>query len=336
VHIRVAGLLEAAAIVTLALGSAAVVFLLSRGQSAGVDFAPLWAAAANPEVAYDVAVLTSVQPDLFDFDAGLRPFAYPPTALLLLVPFGSMPFAIACGLFIAAGVGLFGLAAMRSGARWWVMLFPPVVTLAFAGQASLLVAALSLASLGAGHWRVRGALAGLALAIKPQVIIFLPIALLFERDFRSLAAAIAVLLALSAGATFAFGLSVWSDWLAALLAIREVVETSPQLSADMLQTRPTLSMIPAAVAVWLTRRSPPPARFGVVAASSLLVAPYAMEYELALLAPALALGFSMWLLLPALVVGLGFMFISMPALLVGAISVTWSGISLSGKPSLER
>ena len=82
-------------------------------QPLGIDFLPMWAAAhevfVHPHRVYDFVRLTHFeQPQLVHFPfRGLRPFVYPPPALLVFAPFGRAPFALANLVWTA--VGLFAI-----------------------------------------------------------------------------------------------------------------------------------------------------------------------------------------------------------------------------------
>jgi alpha-1,2-mannosyltransferase len=128
-----------------------------------------------------------------------RPWVYPPSFLLLLVPFAMLSLAGSYLLFeLASAATLLVALAVgsdRSEARW------AVVASAFLcfgaahnvmqGQNSFLTAALLI-----GGWRairfspgLGGALLGV-LTIKPQFVVLVPVALIGAREWKALAAAI--------------------------------------------------------------------------------------------------------------------------------------------------
>ncbi len=121
-------LYEAVVVAALASASLWVLYLLNSFQPLGADFAPVWTAAAHLSSAYDIAAITQAQPDFTNL--GQRPFAYPPTALLLFAPLGLLPFWFSYAAFTLVGLCLFVWSALRAGAAWWVVVFPPT---AFAG-----------------------------------------------------------------------------------------------------------------------------------------------------------------------------------------------------------
>ena len=324
---QIAKLLEAFTVVLLLCASAAMVVIqLNPVQPLGVDFAPIWAAAFNPDGAYDIAAVTQIQSEALGMRLGPRPFAYPPTALLLFAPVGLIPFFPAYILFVSLAFALFVGASLRAGAPWWVAAFPPVIILLHVGQPTLLAGGLILAGFCLSDWRIRGLLFGLAVAIKPQLCLFLPLALLIDRDWRTIALTGAVAIALAIAATAAFGISIWSEWLTATRDLRDFVLSSPSLSANMIHTNPILFGIPAVLLVWFARKAEAATRFSATMGAALLVLPYAMNYELALLAPAVAFlsRTKPWMLIAALILGLAFFMFEMAVLISVLLALLWA------------
>src|SRR4029453_19567615 len=109
-----------------ALTSVQVVLML-KTRPIGVDFAPIWAGALtalrHPELIYDFRYITELQgwpegPGL------LRPFVYPPSALVLLTPLAMIPYTVAQAISGIGRAPLFAWASRRLGAPWWLALFP--------------------------------------------------------------------------------------------------------------------------------------------------------------------------------------------------------------------
>lgn len=332
---KIARLLEATTVVLLIVVSIALTLSLSRVQPAGLDFAPVFAAASNPSHAYDIASVTQAQSEMFGLQLSPRPFAYPPTALLLFSPLGSIPFLLAFVIFVGLAYVSFAAAAIRAGAPWWANVSPPVILLVYVGQPTLVVGAILLIAFCFTDWRWRGILFGVAIALKPQLCLFLPLLMLFRAEWRSLFLAGAVVGGLAAGATLVFGLPVWQQWFHAAGGLLSVVDSNPTLAANTLQTNPILFAIPAFVLVWIIRKSDVPTRFGGMIGAALLVSPYAMNYELALLAPAVAAGARAhpWMMIPMLILGLGFFQFEMTVLLVALLSIVWQAVNLQRRRS---
>lgn len=297
-----------ALLVTAYAAISALTWTLAFRQPAGIDFQPLWTgvrvALAEPSRLYDFAHVTALQ----DWPLGpekLRPFAYPPTAALLLAPVAALPFWVAYGLWTAATGGLFLAAGLKARLPWWFVLLPPVALVAYCGQVTFLVGGLMLLALALrDRPLIAGLLWGLAACVKPQLLVLAPIALLAEGRWRTLAAAGATGLAVAGLSTAAFGVETWRDWIAALPRFQAVVFGDPSLTADAITPYALLErfgisgawayvLAPEAVAlVWLVfRRSEDLAvRLAAAAGGALLISPYAMHYEAALLAPAAAAG----------------------------------------------
>jgi hypothetical protein len=104
------------AVVLAALGLAQM-WVLLRFQPPGLDFLPLWTAGrmawSGHGQVYDFAAVTRAQGWLLPNFPWMRPYAYPPTALLLLAPLGALPFWPALGLWMALGFGVFLYAGTR-------------------------------------------------------------------------------------------------------------------------------------------------------------------------------------------------------------------------------
>jgi len=262
-------------------------------QPPGLDFLPLWTGArVDPSRIYDFAYLTDQQNWLF---AGkVRPFIYPPSALLFFKFFGLMPFWPAYIVLVGGTGALFLWVSRRLGADWRLVLAAmPVVLAALVGQATFLIGGLVMAAVMArGRPVLSGILFGLAGAIKPQMLVLLPLALLFEGNWRTFWAT--GLTAAACGVvSLLFGAS-WIGWLEALPKFTQLVERDPSLVATMLTPyarwghATLLFTVPAAIAgIWLAFRSGDFAqRTLALLGGALMVSPYAMHYEIALVVPA--------------------------------------------------
>jgi len=292
---------------------------LLRIQPLGIDFMPMWAAGglafAHPQRVYDAYGLTLALRPLLAHFHGLRPFVYPPTALLLLAPFALAPFAVANALWTGAGAALIfgaaaaGLRTLRLPVLAAMALTPASVLVAVTGQTTFLIAGLALAGVFALKRRpiLAGVLFGLAGAVKPPAMLLLPVALVAAGQWRALAAA-AVTAALAVLiSALCFGVQIWFDWLAALAhfdawvmgfaALRRGMITPAALGiwlglapGQLLAWRLGFTAAGVAIAWHVFRVSDDPARrLAALLGGALLVTPYAMHYDAALLAPALAL-----------------------------------------------
>jgi hypothetical protein len=262
-------------------------------QPPGLDFLPLWTGArVDPGRLYDFAYVTSQQSWLF---AGkVRPFIYPPSALLLFKPLGLLPFWPAYVALAGASAALFLWAGRKLGADWrLVVVAMPVVLTVLIGQVSLLVGALvMLALMARGRPILSGVLFGIAGAIRPELLVLLPLALVVAGDWRAVwatgaTAAACVLASLPFGAS-------WIGWLEAMPKFTRLVEHDPALVAAMLTPyarwghASLVLTIPAALAgVWFAFRSGGAAQKTLaLLGGALLISPYAMQYQIVLLVPA--------------------------------------------------
>lgn len=262
-------------------------------QPLGVDFLPLWTGArASAARLYDFAYVTARQSWLYSH--GLRPFVYPPTALIVLKPFGAAPFWVAYPAFMIASGGLFLWAAGRLGAPRWFLPFPkPVVLVLLAGQLTFLIGGLVMAAMALKNrpW-LCGVLFGLAGAVKPQMLVLLPFALAVAGDWRAFVSTGVTAAALGL-ISLGFGVS-WIEWLQALPRFHDLVQADVGLAATSLTPYAYLGplsyafTVPLALAgVWFAFRTDrAPERVLALFGGALLVAPYATNYEIALLIPA--------------------------------------------------
>lgn len=290
---------------------AAVFLLLDAGLfrlfAFGADWAPLWVAGklawTDPAKVYDFDLVTSLQAPLLGH-VDHRPFIYPPSALLLVAPLALLPFWLSLALLsLVAGTWL-AIMGRRAGLDSRLLLIsPPVVLCAMAGQPSLLVAALagSAVFLLTRNEKTAGVLLGLAIGLKPSLFLLAPVALVASRHWRAFlfsGATCATIVALSLAA---FGASAWSQWLLALPHFQQLIADEPTLITSAITPYSAalrLGIDPRAaigaslliavpvVAVAFARNEDWTVRLVALLGGALLITPYAMNYELALLAPA--------------------------------------------------
>ncbi|HWF76306.1 MAG TPA: glycosyltransferase family 87 protein [Caulobacteraceae bacterium] len=288
-------------------------------QPLGIDFMPMWAAARevfpHPGRIYDFTALTRFEHPLMEHFRGLRPFVYPPSALLAFLPFSALRFEVANLAWTALGLvailwTMFGrLGSPRVLALLAMALTPPSVLVLVTGQVTFIVAALTVAGLYCLRTRPvsAGVLFGLAGALKPQALVLLPLALLATREWRALAAAAATLGVAVAVSALVFGVGAWFEWVAAVPRFQRMVMDARALERGMITPTAlghTLKLDPgaldtwrlvfgvgAAVMAWMVFRSTsdPARRIAALLGGGLFVTPYAMHYDAALLAPAAAL-----------------------------------------------
>jgi Glycosyltransferase family 87 len=224
-------------------------------------------------------------------------FPYPPTALMLVRPFGMLPFWPSLVAWGMAGAGAIILAARR-------VMQPAAIALGFVtsaavgvlagGQVSLFIGALVMAGLSAASSRWRGALLAAAAVVKPQSLLAAPVALTAERNWRAIGWAVATAFALLLLSLLLFGVDTWVRWAAdlhkfpAYLTSRGIdrgdVGVYGLARAFGLPGWTFVAGIPLGVATsWLAFRkeAAPIDRYAAFAASTVLMSPYTLSYDLA-------------------------------------------------------
>ncbi len=263
---------------------------------------------------YDIDAFTQFQnviyADRFGGPVLFRPFFYPPTWLLMLLPLGLLAVGPAYGTFAVATAA--AATALEGWRDWWgwlaVVSSPAAVWVVLAGQNTFL----SLAFFYGGlrlldrSPAAAGILLGL-LSYKPQIWALVPLALLAARQWRALAWAAATVAVLSLASLGIFGLDFWIGFLEAtreagsarvanvmferifmhmttLLAAARIVGLPPG-AAGAIQL---VGAAAAAGAVWIAFRRHPSgeARTAVLMTATFLVSPYTLNYDLLLLMPA--------------------------------------------------
>ena len=324
------------------------------------DFFALWTYARlvleHPAAElYDAVRLHALQVTLGLAPADWKPFPYPPTFLLLSWPMGLL--SPDAAYFAWIGLTLAGFVWAAAGPRFrpahvLLLLIAPATTVSVvAGQSGFLSGALLVGGMrlvGQRPW-LGGMLLGL-LTYKPQLGLLVPVALAAAGCWRGLLAAGLTALALAAGATAAFGVEAWGDWLAALpgysagfaartdlLRLQPTVLANlllmgvPDAAAHMLQWAASAG---AAAMAWLAfRRGVTPAAIAVLIGAGFLANPHAFFYDMPmvtaavlLLGAAPALGEAAFLLLvlciPAAMVWTSAS-ISLPVLIAFPIYALW-------------
>lgn len=301
-----------AALLVVAFGGALAIDIFGIGlhdlsQSLGADFVVFWTASSVADTAiYDFDAITAAQAWLGI--SGVRPYVSPPSLLLWLEPLSRTPFWPAYAVWTVAGLSAFGCAAIRLvGVRAALlgMLSPSVIIAALAGQVTLHVAALVMASFTARRPWIRGLLFGIAATLKPQLVSLAPLALLAQGERKALLVCIAAGGALGLVALAIYGFSAWIDWIAAVAVFPHILfpmgrptegPTPGALAVALgLQGWSYMAFVWAgaalgAVVVWRSTRTAAPMsqRVAALGCGALLCTPYALNYDLALLAPCCA------------------------------------------------
>lgn len=292
-------------------------FTDSHVSRPGIDFAVFWSASylalsEGAVHAYDVArhldVMAAHGPLGADSTAVL-PWLYPPTFLLVVLPLAALPLAFSYVLFVMAGAyaylrtigGLVGAGSLLRHGLWLPVLASPAVLISvILGQNSLLTASLIGAAVCLMGRRpvLAGVLIGL-LAIKPQLALLVPVALIAGRHLRTLASAAATAVIFGAASVAICGWETIPAFLRSVAWARaNLVEGTPQgwygmpsvlaaaqlagLGASAAYAVQALAAVAAAAAVayvW-SRTREAPLCVAVLAAGALLATPYVRHYEL--------------------------------------------------------
>lgn len=286
-----------------------------NGFLLGTDFLSFWAAArllwegGSP---YHVAEHIAMQRGIFASPHSFTAFFYPPPFLLVCWPLGALGYLPALAAWLAATGAAYAMAlrAWLGRLPWWAFAgFPPVLITVTHGQTAFLVAAL----LGGGTWlaaRERPLMAGLLYGlavIKPQFGLLLPLVLIAARQWRIIVSAAGTALLLSLAVTLAFGARVWADWWMVTGTAQQAMTAGAMNFGKMTSLFAELRLLGAPVGLAYS------AQLGFAAAvalvlvvlawrrgftleigaatltGSLLVTPFALDYDLVLLGFPLAL-----------------------------------------------
>ena len=292
------------------------------GRPLGVDFSGIWVAgrevlAGAPTRPYDHAAHAAAQAAAFGASDVFLPWPYPPYFLAAAEALASLPYLAALALWQGGTLALYagtvrlavrGAGLPGRGVILAALAFPAVAINALHGQNGFLTAAL----LGAGGLLVprrplvAGVLLGLT-AYKPQFALLWPLALLAGRHWRAVAAAVAPVLAEKAATLWAYGLEPWRAFVANLPWTRSVILESGGLEsyklesafaavrllggsvqqAYALQAVVALAAATTLAIIWW-RPLDGHLKLAALVSATLLFTPYCVDYDLAVLGPALA------------------------------------------------
>jgi alpha-1,2-mannosyltransferase len=247
-----------------------------------------------------------------------RPWVYPPSYLLAMLPFGALPFLASYLTFQLATAALLALAlwsgAEKPGARVVVLaaalIGPAAAINAGMGQNALLMAALLVGGFRLVPMRpvVGGAVLGL-LTMKPQFWLLVPVTLVAARQWKALLWSLIAASGLALASLAVFGFDAWSHWLDLAQgsyadphgrwvelgrmwgdSVYACVVSAglPAAIADVAQAAASLLAV-ALVYAAFRLRFPDDQRIAVVLASTILAAPHSSLADTVLLATAAAL-----------------------------------------------
>lgn len=246
-------------------------------------------------------------------DLEFRPWLYPPSFLLLLLPFGIIGFIPSYGLFqlVTAFAMLGGLAAAVERRASWVgfaaLVCPAASISVISGQCSFLIVALLAGGMGLLDRRplLAGVMFGL-LSFKPQFFLLVPVVLLPGQAWRASATAAVTGLAMAAICLVWFGVEIWTGWFSAIT--RSTLGVDPRwfllgrlwgesvytcayvlgLPPSVAEIVQTGAIVLAGGSVWLASRIPMASapRVAILLTAALLSAPHSGGYDLLLLVAA--------------------------------------------------
>jgi alpha-1,2-mannosyltransferase len=292
------------------------------GRPLGTDFANVYAAGTyvldgeaaapfDPELQYRREGL------IFGPETPFFGWHYPPFFLGLAALLATMPYWLALLVWQGATLTLY-LWAMRGAVGnalakdpLWLPLalaFPAVFINLGHGHNGFLTAALmtgALLQLDRRPW-LAGVLFGL-LAYKPQFGLLIPLVLAVSGRWRVFAAAAATVAVLALAVTFAFGMDVWTAFLASTKFTRTVVLEQGDTGWHKIQSvfsivrmwgggidlayaaQGVVTIAVAGALAWLWRGSSTfPRKAAALLIGTVLATPYVLDYDLMLLAPAIA------------------------------------------------
>lgn len=276
------------------------------------DFTCFWAAARfaliAPHKAYDIAAMGAAQAWAISPSKGPRPFPYPPTALLLISPFGFLPFWAAFWSWTALSIAAFWSAVRRVASGWAVPLaiaMPHPVLVLILGQTTLFASAATIWAISLLDKRpaIAGMLFGVVAAFKPQSVLLAPLVFVRLRDWRCVVGAAGTFGWLCL-ASLIFGAGLWPSWIASVRDHPQIVShyhleiigATPRMAAIGLHLHQPLvaifqllGVIAGVAILWAGFGSKNTlVRVQCFAVGCLLASPYGMRYEVAMLAPVLA------------------------------------------------
>lgn len=260
--------------------------------------------------AYDAQAMMQAQAEISS-TSSFMPWTYPPPFTLFVELLACLPIGWSFALFALASFGLYAAVLRRIAGEWLlpvlIALMPIVMLNLRTGQNGFLVAGLIGAFLLA--WRDNKAIAGLPLGllvIKPHLAVGVGLMALLGRRWDVVAIAAGVVVAACGLATFAFGFTVWIDFLGAVREAGEFLAagyypmyrmssvyatllTLGLPSAAALAGHAAVVLVAVGLLAWTAlARIAYHHRAALVCVLSLFVSPYNYDYDLAILGIALA------------------------------------------------
>lgn len=252
-----------------------------------LDFRVFWNAATQP--------LGDI------YQPGKMPFAYPPTALFLFKPLELLPRLPAYLAWTAVSVVLFAVAV--TGLGGWKLAIASLITPAsirglMLGQSAMLLGAGLLAAVQLPSLAM-GIVFGLIGAVKPQLVLFAPLAFILRRDWKALCGMFGAGSGLVMASTLIFDPTLWTDWMRSLPAFHNTVMNgttlgyliTPAGKVEALGYSPLPVLVLAfALGAWAVivtaRKVEREMLVGLIVLSSLVASPYGHVHDTVAVIPA--------------------------------------------------
>ncbi|OAE99867.1 hypothetical protein AYJ54_32335 [Bradyrhizobium centrolobii] len=264
------------------------------------------------DLTYQFSQFARMQAESSGGATSFMPWTYPPQFDLLLAPFGFLPGWAAYSLFTAATLAAYLMTlravAGKHLAQVLVISFPAIAITIGCGQNGFLTGALiGLVCLNVERRQVLAGLALGAMVMKPHLAVAAGVYMLLTRRWTAIATAAIVVVTSALASTLAFGPQIWIAWLGAIKESAGYLEQGLYPLYRMISVYASLhkSGLPPALAFWgqmavaclalaavaLAVLRGPSTRFalGVVAIASVMISPYAYDYDLPIVGIGLAL-----------------------------------------------
>lgn len=282
------------------------------GHPIGRDFINMWVGAHaiaenNIALLFDRSGYNVFLDQLWGTDLPVHYWSYPPLIFPFVTPFAAMPYFAALLLWTGLGIALMcwvlRQAAPQASLSWYLLLIfaPASIVNLLSGQNGFISAGLFVGGLALTKTRpiLAGILFGL-LTFKPHLGLLIPLVLLIEKQWRTIAAAAITSLALAGLSIALYGTAPWHDFLTITrdyqlfllesfkgfyAAMMPGLFASFRLIGLNYETAMTLHVLLAlpfaAAALWIVRREDLSARaILAITLAAFVITPYGFNYDM--------------------------------------------------------
>ena len=261
--------------------------------------------------AYDFSMFSRAQEAFFGAPRFL-PWAYPPQFNLLVAPLAFLPYGVAYGLFTSTTIAAYLLTLKRLSSQGFAAIVlatsPAILVTILCGQNGFLTGALiGLTCMGLHG---RNPLAGVPLGlmiIKPHLAVAHAAFMLMTRRWAAVAIGGATVAVTFAITTMLLGMNIWAAFVAGVDEARSFLQEGTYPLFRMVSVYSALRsfgfsattalmgqaavalLVLAVVCLAVLRRLPVRQSLGLTAIGSLLISPYAYDYDLPILGVGLSL-----------------------------------------------